>query len=142
MKTRIFYFILMSFCLMACSSNEAPVVGDSLFGHWEWCDAVDAQYRPITPDHSETLFLENDSTWKKFRDNKLEAEGTFVVDAEEHYLDVDGVDLGRFEYLEFTDKNANVRREYFEYRKSEDRLVFLGTPGATGLPFKMWRRIK
>lgn len=140
-----YVFLLMAaVCMFAsCSTDEPEVLkGDSLYGHWEWCDMVDVNYQPVTPDHTETLFLEKDHTWEKYRDGKLESKGSFLSAKVEHFLAADGYDLGEYDYLEFTDENGSIQREYFEYRKEEDRLVFIGTPGYVGLPFKMWKRVR
>lgn len=143
MKTKICSLFLLTALLFFVSCEASDVVkGDSIFGHWEWCDPVDAMYQPVTPDHSETLYLEKDLTWKFFRNGVLESEGTFVAGVVEHYLDEDSFDLGEQHYLDFTGKDGSVKREYYMYFAEEDKIAYIYRPGSVGLPAKIWKRVK
>lgn len=140
MKQMFFLSACFLFLLSSCTHpKDEPVVGDSYIGHWEWTDALDAQFRPMDPGYVEQFYLEEDGTWKMLRDGVVYSEGTYTSQHEDSCM-IDEYNYGPQDYF-LLKTSEETRKEYYIYDKSKDRLTFTYEPGMVGIPFKQWKRI-
>ena len=141
MKSRLFLMSMALFVLVACTDKKQTEVDStqSIIGHWEETDPLDAQFQPVTLDYVDRLFIESDKSWQSFRDDELTGSGTYTIGHTDNYI-INDENLGAQDSIVFI-SDGKIQVECFVYNRSTDRLSFIGKPSLTGNPYKQWKRI-